>query len=172
MAGKEAKMRRTAFWLVAMAAVTLVAGGIALAAVAGTARAEVFVGTRYSDDIRAGGGDEVHGLRGPDRLEGGRGEDLVRGGRGDDFTGSADARDGDDGLRDVVRCGPGHDTVDVDRSDRVASGCEDVSVPSRGLPEPTPRTGFAVGLHRAGQGGAPHEGRHRDPRTAFQKPAP
>ncbi len=127
-------MGRTAFLFVAMAAVTLVAGGAALAAtLTGTAKAEVLVGTRYSDDVRAGGGgDEVRGLRGPDRLEGGRGEDLISGGRGDDFIGSFDARDGDDGLRDVVRCGPGLDTVDADRSDRVASSCEDVSVPIPG----------------------------------------
>lgn len=193
-------MRRTAFLLVAMAAGTLVAGGVALAAtVLGTAKAEVLVGTRYSDDIRAGGGGgEVRGLRGPDRLEGGRGEDMIRGGRGDDFIGSFDARDGDDGLGNVVRCGPGHDTVAVDRSDRVASSCEDVSVPVPGpawadtrascrppfdqlgvtVPDRLTKCGpcrvsreraSPLGSVEPGKEKRRHEDRHHAPRTAPQK---
>ena len=55
---------------------------------------------------------------GDDRVRGGRADDTLNGGQGNDRITSVD------GVRDVVRCGPGlHDRVVADRRDRVV-GCE------------------------------------------------
>jgi Ca2+-binding RTX toxin-like protein len=63
---------------------------------------------------------------GPDLLEGGAGDDMLFGGDGRDVLVGGSGRDrihSRDGRRDVVRCGPGRDTVIADRADRV-SACE------------------------------------------------
>ncbi|MFL5846800.1 MAG: calcium-binding protein [Solirubrobacteraceae bacterium] len=75
------------------------------------------------NDVIAGqsGADDEFGEAGSDRISGGRGHDHLRGGRGRDHINS------DDGVKDVVNCGPGEDTVRADTADAVASNCEHVS---------------------------------------------
>ena len=87
-------------------------------------------GDRGRDQVRAGPGvDRVRGGRGDDTLNGGSGRDRMFGGAGADvLVGGAgnDRITSVDGVRDVVRCGPGlHDRVVADRRDRVV-GCERV----------------------------------------------
>ena len=92
----------------------------------------------------AAGNDQLHGESGSDRITGGSGIDVLEGGGGgdrlsdssgrDNFLGgpgndTIDARDANRfgrSLPDSVRCGPGRDTVLVDRRDRVARDCERV----------------------------------------------
>jgi Ca2+-binding RTX toxin-like protein len=62
------------------------------------------------------GDDQVSGGSGNDHLVGGPGRDVLRGGAGDDTIRAVD------GQRDVVICGPGHDTVVADHRD-VLQGC-------------------------------------------------
>ena len=91
--------------------------------------------------------DDIRGDRGSDQVRAAPGDDRVRGGRGDTRstvavgatgcpvapgpTCSSAARANDritsvDGVRDVVRCGPGlNDRLVADRRDRVV-GCERV----------------------------------------------
>jgi TolB protein len=75
-------------------------------------------------------GDELCGRRGSDTLVGGDGNDRLRGGSGADVLIGGRGRDvviAWDRFRDRVSCGPGHDSVVVDRRDRVAGDCERVS---------------------------------------------
>ena len=86
----------------------------------GTARADRLVGSSASERIRGlRGNDYVAGRGGNDCLSGGVGRDRLDGGPGGDSINSRD------GVRDVVRCGKGHDTVHADRRDRLV-GCERV----------------------------------------------
>jgi Ca2+-binding RTX toxin-like protein len=109
-------------------------------------------GEKGDDEIRGGAGDDLlfgrtgddvlYGEDGHDYLEGGRGEDVLSGGAGDDQLYGGFDRDrlrggsGDDtlsaydGERDLVDCGPGDDTAEVDRLD-VVRGCEHVLRPAR-----------------------------------------
>jgi len=132
-------MKRAILVLAAMAVALGLASGIALAAtIVGTDKAETLIGTRYADYIRAdGGADEVRGLRGPDELYGnrgrdkiigGRGEDRLYGGRGDDHIVSRDLNDFGIGQRDMVDCGPGHDTYATDFDDGAIRNCEEGTV--------------------------------------------
>ncbi len=103
-----------------------------------------------------GGNDDVFGLQGPDllrgevgndHLNGGSGADVLVGGPGNDVVNGGDGNDrviverghdrvsaggGNDLIesvnrsRDVISCGPGHDTVFADPNDRVARDCERV----------------------------------------------
>ncbi len=66
-----------------------------------------------------GGPDELYGNAGKDRVVGGRGEDLMYGGYGADRLDSHDLDAGGIGDRDVLDCGPGHDTVEADFEDRI-----------------------------------------------------
>ena len=90
------------------------------------------------DDIAAGGGwdrvaggrgaDEIDGGPGVDRLFGEGGRDVITGGRGPDFIEGGygnDTIDVVDGRRDLVRCGPGTDSVTADPQDMLR-GCEAV----------------------------------------------
>jgi Ca2+-binding RTX toxin-like protein len=71
--------------------------------------------------VAGGAGDDfVRGGDGADRIDGGSGRDTIQGGRGDDVIRAAD------GQSDTISCGPGHDRVLADRTDRVASDCERV----------------------------------------------
>lgn len=98
----------------------------------GGARNDTLLGYGGSDCLSGGPGrDGLFGDRGADLLKGGAGEDVliggpgrdaVRGGAGDDTVRVAD------GQRDVVTCGPGHDSVVADRKD-VLHGCEHVRIP-------------------------------------------
>ena len=70
--------------------------------------------------------DSLLGDGAANRLDGGAGNDRIQGGDGPDvLLGSAgsDSLLADDGVRDLVRCGEGRDTVDVDTRDDVG-GCE------------------------------------------------
>jgi RTX calcium-binding nonapeptide repeat (4 copies) len=113
----------------------------------GTRRRDVLVGTAGPDRLLAGRGDDrlrglagadcLDGGRGRDRISGGSGDDLLRGGAGADLLAGGSGRNsyiagaGRDsvnaanGVRELVRCGPGRDTAHVDASDRVR-GCERV----------------------------------------------
>jgi hypothetical protein len=78
-------------------------------------------GTARSDRLAGISADELLcGFGGPDRLRGGPGRDRLFGGDGDD---SIEARDR---AFDVVGCGPGRDSVVVDRRDLVGEDCERV----------------------------------------------
>jgi Ca2+-binding RTX toxin-like protein len=107
-------------------------------AIAGTAKADKLAGTPGSDRIRGrggkdrlkgrGGDDCVAGQGGADRISGGAGADELRGGRGNDRLRGGP---GDDvirvhrGARDHVNCGPGRDTVVLNRKrDRAKRNCE------------------------------------------------
>jgi Ca2+-binding RTX toxin-like protein len=71
---------------------------------------------------RRGEHDTITAGNGRDLLEGGPGRDTIKAGGGNDRI---EARDG---FRDVIDCGPGNDTAEVDRLDVVRS-CEHVLRP-------------------------------------------
>jgi hypothetical protein len=56
---------------------------------------------------------------------GGRGENRLYGGKGGDRIVSQDLNDSGIGQRDVVDCGPGHDTVTVDFDEGPVRNCEE-----------------------------------------------
>ena len=64
-----------------------------------------------------GGDDVLYGGPGNDRITGGEGHDRLFGALGDDRIFA------DDGVRDLVDCGPGRDQVDADGID-ILKGCE------------------------------------------------
>ncbi len=94
----------------------------------GTSRANTLNGTAGRDVLRGlGGNDRLFGRGGVDRLFGGLGNDRLVGGPGADTLEGGPGRDlleARDGARDVLRCGPGRDTVVADRLDWVARDCE------------------------------------------------
>jgi Ca2+-binding RTX toxin-like protein len=63
------------------------------------------------------GNDRLNGGTGNDTLIGNGGKDSLVGGPGND---AINARDG---VRELVKCGPGKDRVKADKKDRL-SGCE------------------------------------------------
>jgi Ca2+-binding RTX toxin-like protein len=108
----------------------MLGSGVALAAlVEGDGGANTLTGTSGADTIRAFGGDDlVRSLGGPDRIYGGKGNDRLYGGYGNDHIVSQDLNSRGIGQRDVVDCGPGHDTFKADFDDRVLANCEEGSV--------------------------------------------
>jgi Ca2+-binding RTX toxin-like protein len=96
----------------------------------GTARANLLGGTAFADLLRGlGGNDRLRGLGGNDKLYGGTGSDVLTGGPGLDLLeGGAgnDTINARDGQRDTIRCGTGKDTVNADRKDTIARGCEKI----------------------------------------------
>ena len=94
----------------------------------GNNRANVLNGTSGPDLLRGLGGDDwLLGLGGADRLFGGAGNDHLVGGPGRDVLDGGTGKDrieARDKARDVIRCGPGRDTVIADRVDSVARNCE------------------------------------------------
>jgi Ca2+-binding RTX toxin-like protein len=116
----ENTVRRIALLMIAvMAAVLVVASGVALAKnITGTDQGQRIVGTKYADHINAlGGDDKVWGNPGPDKIRGGNDNDRQYGGRGKDVIYS------EGGFRDLVNGGKGIDTCYVDSKDLV-KGCE------------------------------------------------
>lgn len=116
-------MRRS--WIPAL----LVLVGLSWAGVAGGA---LLVGTNGPDRLNGTPrADELYGLGGPDRLAGRGGGDLIDGGPGRDELSGGPGGDrlvtSGDGAPDRVSCGSGHDLVDADLFDSVASDCEAVS---------------------------------------------
>lgn len=97
----------------------------------GTGARNVLFGNRGADTVRGRGGpdqiaggpgrDRLYGDSGPDQLEGGPDADRIFGGPGDDVVVAHE-----DGIRDVISCGAGHDEVRADRVDAVARDCERV----------------------------------------------
>ena len=106
-----------------------------------------------SDALRGGSGaDELSGDDGDDTVAGGDGADALTGGLGvDDISG--DAGDDDvrvrDGIRDVVRCAAGTDTVDADTLDEIDADCEAVTRTSMTAPVPAAPTDRAAPRIRA-----------------------
>lgn len=87
----------------------------------GSKKSDKLTGTDGSDLIRGRrGNDRIRGRGGDDCLRGGRGRDRISGGKGDDRIHVRRGRG------DVVRCGPGKDTVIAGKKDRVRRGCEKV----------------------------------------------
>ena len=131
----------------AMAMVLLLSSGVALAAhVKGNNADNTLKGTNHPDSIYAFAGDDLvyalmgadrlyggygadnlYGNRGGDHIFGGRGTDHLYGGYGDDHIVSQDLDSSGIGMRDVVDCGPGHDTFAADFEDRVLDNCEEGS---------------------------------------------
>jgi dipeptidyl aminopeptidase/acylaminoacyl peptidase len=77
-----------------------------------------------SDDDRLSGsifGDTIRTFAGDDEIAPGPGADDVDAGSGNDVVQATR-----DGTRDLIRCGPGRDTVVADRRDRMARDCERV----------------------------------------------
>lgn len=104
----------------------------------GTERGDLIFGRAGNDRIRGLGGDDclfgqggkdvLRGNAGADKLSGGAGADDLDGGAGRDTVRGGPGADriaGRDGVRDVIVCGPGRDTVRADRVDKT-SGCEQV----------------------------------------------
>lgn len=124
-------MRRTILLLAVMAATLVLGSGMALAVTkVGTDGPDRLIGTdeednllglgdgdylegrAAADDLKGGGGeDEARGGDGRDFIVGGRGNDILRGGPGNDHI------EADDGFQDLIRCGKGTDTANVDRWD-------------------------------------------------------
>ncbi len=90
---------------------------------------DVVRGGAGDDWIRTGDdNDDVRGGSGNDRLIGSGGRDTVRGGRGWDRVDGGDGNDrlyAADGSRDVVACGAGADSAQVDQTDKL-NDCESV----------------------------------------------
>src|SRR5918994_2664519 len=103
MARRVRKLRRMTLLLAVVAAVLVVASGVALARdFVGTDRGERIVGTDSADTIDGNGGDDtIIGKGGPDRIRGGNGSDEQYGGPGNDGI------DADGGVRGLVNCGTG-----------------------------------------------------------------
>jgi Ca2+-binding RTX toxin-like protein len=87
------------------------------------------------DTLEGGGGeDRMYGGFDDDRLEGGDGKDFLYGdtgrdtligGTGNDFVDAqGNERESYGGPSDIVRCGPGRDTVKANTYDRVSRSCE------------------------------------------------
>jgi len=85
------------------------------------------------------GADELSGDDGDDALSGGDGPDVITGGLGADEV-SGDSGDDEirvrDGIRDVVRCAGGTDTVDADTLDEIEAGCEATTRTPTAPPQP------------------------------------
>jgi Ca2+-binding RTX toxin-like protein len=82
---------------------------------------------RGGDDMIKGGGgsDKIYGELGNDRVKGSQGADFVSGGEGDDLVRAGLHDRVNDGVRDVLDCGPGTDTVYfVNGQDKVMDNCE------------------------------------------------
>ena len=87
----------------------------------GTDRADRIAGFNGEDALYGGPGDDIlYGGAGKDEIYAGDGGDDVLAGAGDDFI------EAKDGAVDHVGCGPGDDSVSVDRKDLVSPDCESV----------------------------------------------
>ncbi len=98
----------------------------------GAMKTDVVRGGAGDDWIRTGiGADDIAGGPGDDKLVGDDGRGIVRGDDGNDsvYGGAGDDRlYADDSAADVVSCGSGRDTAQVDRTDRVRD-CETLARP-------------------------------------------
>lgn len=135
-AGRRRVGERGLRWTGALVAAV---GVLMLCLAAGDALAGVEIGGRGDNVLRGSagadrlagfdGGDTLHGAAGDDTLYGGAGDDEIYGGPGEDnVLGGAgdDFIEAKDGTTDRVGCGPGTDSVSVDREDMVYADCEAV----------------------------------------------
>ena len=104
----------------------------------------VISGGPGSDELRGGsGGDQLGGDDGNDTVAGGDGPDVLAGGLGvndvSGGTGDDDIRVRD-GIRDIVRCATGTDSVDADTLDEIDADCEAVTRTSTKAPVPAGQT--------------------------------
>ena len=115
-------------------------GGNGADTIFGGEGADILSGNGDADRLEGGpGADRLKGSIGDDRVIGGGGSDRLDAGPGNDIVNALEGADevfagnGDDrvyavdGRRDVIHCGEGSDTVDVDRGDRVLN-CEKVRI--------------------------------------------
>jgi Ca2+-binding RTX toxin-like protein len=94
------KTTLSTFVVTALVVALLLASGVALAAtINGDNGPNTLTGTMWADLIRGYGSN--------DKITGGKGVDRIYAGAGNDYVSSAG-----DGSRDLVKCGPGIDTVD------------------------------------------------------------
>lgn len=135
---------------------TLTVAGVALA-VTKTCNGGECIGTRNSDTltggpgpdtIRAGAGndkiignggddrlfgdrdnDRVFGGEGNDTVKGSTGADTVEGGPGNDLVRGGTHKQRNDGVRDILDCGDGDDTVYFVRGQDVIRNCESKNTP-------------------------------------------
>jgi hypothetical protein len=133
--------------LVGTAGADVIVGGRRADVIDGRAGNDRICGRGGGDRLRGGRGDDrLSGQAGRDRLAGGRGNDLLSGGAGNDRLSGGSGKDlliggsgrdrmsggpGNDRIlaadrrRDLVDCGPGRDSVEADRFDRLRR-CERV----------------------------------------------
>ena len=101
----------------ALAGVELGGGGDNI--LRGSSGADSLAGFNGGDTLHGAAGDDaLYAGAGDDEIYGGPGEDSVLGGAGNDFV------EAKDGATDRVGCGPGRDSVSIDRGDMVAPDCE------------------------------------------------
>lgn len=81
---------------------------------------------RGGEDTLVGGQDDdtVDGGDGNDKIKGSTGKDVLRGGSGDDILRAGAHNKTNDGVRDIVYCGPGVDTVYFTPGVDVVRDCE------------------------------------------------
>lgn len=75
------------------------------------------------------GADTINGGEGDDRAKGNAGRDIVNGGPGDDILRGGSHGGTNDGVRDVVDCGDGTDTVYFVQGQDSISNCEVLNPP-------------------------------------------
>jgi Ca2+-binding RTX toxin-like protein len=142
-------MKRNVILALVVMTALLLAGGAVLAEdvtctggeCLGSKGADLIAGTAGNDEIRGGaGGDDIDGNGGGDVIRGGPGNDVldvsgpdsqrdtIFGGKGDDVIGVQDNNSADN-----VDCGPGKDTVILEKGVDTVTNCETkVSNPPRG----------------------------------------
>ena len=149
-------MRRVGFILAIAGLLVVVFAGIAFAVTRtcdggtckGTDRADKLFGStgfdkilgeQGADTIRANdgddmvkggaGADEIYGEAGNDRVKGSQDRDYVSGGDGDDIVRGGLHSRPNDGVKDVLDCGPGTDTVYYVRGQDRIIDCEILNSP-------------------------------------------
>jgi Ca2+-binding RTX toxin-like protein len=134
-------------------AIDIVRGGRAGDTLYGNDGSNTIYGGPGDDTIKGYGGDDVlAGEAGRDHINGGAGRDRIDGGADGD---TIDARDN---YPDILRCGPGRDSVSVDTKKDRLSGCEGrhsssgsdhapvTNPPTTTMPAPTGRRGALARL--------------------------
>ncbi len=148
-------MRRPVMLFVVVFVFTLTVAGVALAVTKtcngeciGTSRSDTLTGGPGPDTIRAGAGndkiignggddrlfgdrdnDRVFGGEGNDTVKGSTGADTVEGGPGNDLVRGGTHKQRNDGVRDILDCGDGDDTVYFVRGQDVIRNCEHFNTP-------------------------------------------
>jgi Ca2+-binding RTX toxin-like protein len=149
-------LKRTVSILALVACLTVLAAGIAFAVTRtchggtckGTDRADKLFGStgfdkilgfQGADKIRANdgddmvkggaGADEIYGEAGNDRVKGSQDRDYVSGGDGDDIVRGGLHSRPNDGVKDVLDCGPDTDTVYYVRGQDRIIDCEILNSP-------------------------------------------